>query len=219
MKFAIVDDHPLFRLGLTSGLREMFGPDVAVTEADCWGDALRKVDALRAADVVFCDLEMPDRKPVDGITALVKAAAPTPVLVVSASDRPGDVRMALGAGARGYVVKQKTLRVLRSAVEIVLAGDVYAPADLLMVPSVDIPDERPALAAHELPGRALSERQREILDLLAQGMSNKEIAQRLDIVEGTVKVQLKAIYRKIGVVNRTQAALYVRSNDLAETAA
>jgi DNA-binding NarL/FixJ family response regulator len=215
MKFVIVDDHPVFRIGLAACLREVFGPETDVVEADGWDAVLAGGDACRGADVVFCDLHMPGRESSEGLTAVVAAIAPTPVLVVSASDQPADVRRAFACGARGYVAKRKTLRVLKSAVEIVLAGDVFAPADILIGPD-DGPAERaepqPAPAAGG--GRALSQRQRQILELLAEGLSNKEIAIRLDIVEGTVKVQLKAIYRKLGVANRTQAALHLRGETL-----
>jgi DNA-binding NarL/FixJ family response regulator len=118
------------------------------------------------------------------------------------------VRSSIDCGARGYIFKHQSFEILQSALELVLAGGIYVPAEAFWAADsasqLPVEAHQPAVSALS----ALSPRQTAIARLLADGMSNKEIARQLDVAEGTVKAQVKSIFRKLGVRNRTEAALF-----------
>lgn len=213
MRIALADDHALFRAGLRSALAEAFGEDTEVVEA---GDfpALASIIEQRAdLDLVLCDLRMPGMDPEGGVRALaVLCGEATPLVMVSASEDPADACRSIRQGAKGYILKSDSLAVLHRALELVLAGGIYAPAAALMAAQQPTAEGFGAFheAVHDeaasLP--ALSSRQMMIFERLADGMPNKLIARELGIAEGTVKAQLRSVFRKLGVKNRTQAALF-----------
>ncbi len=211
MKIIIADDHPVFRIGMTYALKNYYGQDTEIMEGNDYAEIFKLVSENPDADFIFCDLEMPDREPEKGLPALVKAAGNIPVLVVSGRDDPQSIQMSLHAGARGYLIKQTTMNILRPVLDLIASGEVYVPSRALggsMSGSFGwykTHNDFPLRIAH-----VLSKRQLEILQALANGLSNKEIARQLGIVESTVKVQLKTIYRKINARNRTEAALAMR---------
>jgi DNA-binding NarL/FixJ family response regulator len=199
IRVCLVDDHPTFRAGL-SALLESAGVEVA-------GEASNGEEALACArehepDVVLMDLSMPG---VDGVEATRRLRAELPALPVvvltSFSDRARIVD-ALDAGAVGYLLKDADPDEIVRGVEAAAAGQ--SPLDPRAA--------REILAARQdaAPAADLSPREAEVLDLLAAGHANKVIALRLGISEKTVKNHLSAVFQKIGVTDRTQAALWAR---------
>ncbi len=132
------------------------------------------------------------------------------MIVLSSSEDADDVRRALAAGALGYVPKSAPPRTLLSALQLVLAGDVYVPPLLLGTPPLSA---RGVSAAADGQAR-LTERQVDVLRLVCRGASNKEIARELALSDKTVKAHVTAIFRALGVVNRTQAATAAQASGL-----
>jgi DNA-binding NarL/FixJ family response regulator len=196
-----VDDHPMVREGLRSMLA---GAVAAWEEAGSADEALKKLPAAKP-DLVLLDLNLPD---VDGLTLLrrIKAAAPrTRVLVISMHDRPEHVREAMKLGAAGFVLKGLGRRELLAAVRAACAGESVITPALLQ----GLLDDTPAGAARgRPPGEPdLTRVEREVLTLVSQGLTNKEIAERLRWSVGNVKKYVQRILEKLDVSDRTQAAV------------
>src|SRR5687767_607066 len=201
VKLLIVDDHPLFRDGLAALLRQA-SPDNLVLQAASAEEALQMVDE-QIIDAVFMDLVMPGLCGEPAIREFARRHPDVPVIVLSSSESPGDVRRVLNAGASGYIPKSATAQTVVSALTLVLSGNVYVPP-LLVSAATRAAD----IAANGGP-RSLSQltdRQVDVLRYLRDGLSNKEISASLGIAEKTVKVHIAAIFKTLNVVNRTQAA-------------
>jgi DNA-binding NarL/FixJ family response regulator len=200
MKLLIVDDHAILREGLVALLRQ-FEQGVDVLQASDTAEGLRLVEAHPDLDAVFLDLNMPDQGGMEAIPVLAKRCPQLPVIVLSSSEDPSDVRRALKSGACGYVPKSASPRNILSALRLVLAGEIYVPPLLL-----------DAAADHPPPeaGERLTERQTEVLRQLCRGLTNKEISRALELSEKTTKSHITAIFKALGVVNRTQAASAAR---------
>ena len=192
IRILLVDDHIVMRMGLvtaTSGEADM----EIVGEADNGVDA---VDAYRATrpDVVVLDLRMPKRNGIETIMVLRKEFGDARILVFSNYADGDEVYQSFKAGARGFVVKEMPLERLLEAIRVVYGGQQYVPPEISL----------------RLNGRVLSElspRELEVLRLIAKGLSNKEIASAIQIVEGTVKLHVKNILSKLEVSDRTQAII------------
>ncbi len=215
MNVLIADDHALFRQGLRLVLAE-FDEDVEAVEAASFTDALARAGDSGPFDLALIDLTMPGMPSFEGIAALTARLPGVPVVVLSASERPDDVAGAIEAGARGYVVKSSRPRVLYHALPLILAGEIYVPPVVLNGERENGAESRADNRAEERAAAGaverLTPRERDVLGHLAAGLSNKEIAQALDIDEGTVKAHLKALLRKLDVANRTQAAILAVRN-------
>lgn len=219
MKFLVADDHPLVRRALSLSL-EHIRPDATLLEAETAAQARSHVTAHPDIDLVLLDLSMPDSEGLDGLRQIKALLPGAPVAVVSADESAETALRALAAGAAGYLPKSLPEDVLRAAISLILAGGMYVPslvADAAGASAAPAP-RRAALppVSGAAPGAApggrgasgaesLTQRQREVLDLVIEGLSNKEIAERLDLAEATVKVHMTAILRAYGVNNRTKA--------------
>ncbi len=209
MKVLIVDDHAIVREGLIALLVQA-EPGAEILQAGGSLEALDVVAAREDLDVVVLDLAMPGIGGIGALPALSRLRPGLPVIVLSSSENPEDVRNALAAGAMGYVTKSASPRTLVAAVRLVLAGSIYVP------PLMIAPSQRPQPALEPPPeGAALTARHKDVLELLAAGKSNKEIGLALGIAEKTVKAHVTAIFRSLNVVNRTQAALRLAERERA----
>lgn len=195
LKLLICDDHALFREGLRYVLREM-EPGVLLEEAVDAEEALARVGEVRDLDLVLLDLALPGRPGLEALRELRERHPDVPVAIVSAENDPDVVRRALRAGACGFIPKSSTGSVLRQALQLILAGEVYVPPAIL-----EAPEPRRAVSAREL-----TDRQREVLALVARGLTNQEIADVLGIAAGTVKNHVAAILERLEISNRTEAA-------------
>ena len=188
------------------------GPDTEVLQASESAEGLRMAETHADLDAVFLDLEMPGSGGMSAIPEFGKRRPELPVIVLSSSEDPRDVRRALALGALGYIPKSSPPRVLLSALQLVLSGTIYVPP-LMLRPAAATP--RSAGTDPARPGASLTERQLEVLRLLGKGLSNKEIGRDLGLSEKTVKAHVTAIFKTLNVVNRTQAASAAREADLA----
>jgi DNA-binding NarL/FixJ family response regulator len=168
--------------------------------------ALARVAADDSFELVLLDLQMPGMGGFAALEALRRDHPSVPVVVVSASESPADVRAALERGASGFIPKSTRGSVLLSALRLVLAGGIYVPP--LMMDA--------GAAAHPARSSALTGRQVEVLRLLARGLTNREIAEVLQIAEGTVKTHVMHVYETLDVSNRTEAAMRMRELGIGE---
>lgn len=214
MKFLVADDHPLVRRALALTL-EKVSPDVTLLQADSLQAALDVVGQHPDIDLVLMDLSMPDTSGLDGVREMLRVAAPAPVAVVSAEESPDIALQVLALGGAGYLPKSLPEDVMRAALSLVLAGGTYVPplVTIRAAAPVTVPpiaDSAPRPAAEPGPRgtrgvQSLTPRQRDVLDLIIEGMSNKEIADRLQVAEATIKVHVTAILRAFGVNSRAKA--------------
>ncbi len=207
MKILIADDHELFRDGLRHVLEQLNGT-VTVIEASDFPQAIAKAEAEPDISIVLMDLSMPGMSWAEGLQALrAKLPPDVPVIILSASDERRHVVQAVNLGAQGFIPKTSSSKVMLRALELVLSGGVYLPPALL-IEQAENPTYPAALDQNGNPDTSfLTPRQREVLYLLGQGKSNKEIARVLELAEGTVKLHVTAILKALGVNNRTRAVV------------
>jgi DNA-binding NarL/FixJ family response regulator len=211
----IADDHPLFRAALRGAAVEA-ADDVQTCEAASLDEVLATLDARPDVDLVLLDLHMPGNHGLAGLAAIRAQYPAVAVALVSANEDPQIVRRALDHGAAGYIPKSAGLDELRDAIRSVLACVEWLPPAL-----------RPAVArARSTPDDAelaarlasLTPQQFRVLALVAEGLLNKQIADRLDVQERTVKAHLSAIFEKLGARNRTQASVILRGLEISDPA-
>ncbi len=199
MKVLLADDHVLFREGVRLVLEGLVTEAFEVIEADDYPQALAAVRQDPDIEIGLVDLNMPGMDGFSGIAALKRAMPDLHLVVISASEDPQDIRRALDAGASGYVSKSCSSGAMIDSIRSVLAGETF------IAPAIELPPAK--LSAGESGVAQLTPRQRDVLAMLRQGKSNKEIARDLDLAEITVKLHVTAILRTLGVENRTQAAI------------
>lgn len=210
LRILLVDDQPLFRRALATLISAQFDLTV-VGEAENGRDALEKVRALRP-DLVIMDVNMPVASGVDGVAAIRQAGFTIPIVMLTVSEDDDDLFESIKAGANGYLLKNVRPEQLFDDLRGVMRGEApIAPAVasklLEALRTGGIPARgQPAPSAG--PDSGLTRRENEILELVADGLSNKEIANQLTITEGTVKNHVHNALEKLHLTNRVQAAAY-----------
>jgi len=207
IRVLVVDDHEVVRRGLRTFL-EVQGDIEVVGEAADGDGCVARAEELRP-DVILLDLRMPGSDGVSALRRLRERGNPARVLVVTSFTDLDAVVPAVREGAAGYVYKDVAPAALAAAIRSVHAGHVLlqpeVAARLMAAPGADTPGER------------LTARERTVLAQIARGRSNREIARSLNLSEKTVKTHVSAILTKLGVQDRTQAALYAVGHGLAGT--
>jgi DNA-binding NarL/FixJ family response regulator len=199
----IADDHEVFRFGLAQLLRQALGA-AKILEAERFEDAL---DHLKDEDLrlAIIDLGMPGLSSPDQLATIRTQRPDVQVVVMSGSDLREDILATLAAGAHGYILKSQRTKTLIDKLRYVLSGEIYVPPSLADRPSpLTAPPMRQSVS-RPMAG-TLSERRRQVLKGLVEGLPNKEIARQLGISEGTVKMHIAALFRLLGATNRTHAA-------------
>ncbi len=193
IRLLIVDDHPAFRAGLVALLADQ--PDLRVS-AQC-GDGREAVDLYRREkpDVVLMDLRLPGLSGVEAILAIRQEHPEARVIVVTTYDSDEDIYRAIQSGAKSYLMKDMSKAEIVGTIRAVHAGHEKLPASI--ADRLAERRRRPELTLREV----------EVLQLLVKGRSNKEIASGLSIAEDTVKSHLKTLFTKLGVQDRTAAAI------------
>jgi DNA-binding NarL/FixJ family response regulator len=206
MKCLLVDDHHLIREALRGVLKEL-RREAAIIEAATGAEALRFVEEHPDIGMVLLDLTLPDR---DGLVILRELRQSHPamsVVVLSAAQDRSNVMKALDLGASGFIPKSASREVMLSALQLVLAGGVYIPPQILQ-------RETGAEAATLVPGPwcaelGLTGRQLDVLALMMQGKNNKTICRTLNLAEPTVKNHVSSILKALKVSNRTEAVIAI----------
>jgi len=215
IRVVLADDHQLFRQGLKALLELERGISVVGEASD--GLEVQRVSLEQQANVVLMDINMPI---VDGLSAtreLLRANADIGVIILSMHHEEGHVFQALRAGARGYLLKTSRVSEVASAVRAVASGLS------LLDPTVtsSVLSEFKRMSSKQGPEEGLgqlTETEIRILQHVSAGMSNKEIANQMSLAESTVKNRLSVLFEKIGVLDRTQAAIYAITHGIAPTA-
>ncbi len=214
MKILVADDHALIREALQHVLKDL-DDDVTVLEARDGAETCRLVECHPDLDLLLLDLRLPGA---DGFSVLAKLRqeyATLPVVVLSAQEDADTMRAAFDGGALGFIPKSANNAVMLGALRLVISGGRYLPPEILNTTSA-LP---PPLAASSQPVSSaelgLTDRQLDVLALIAQGKSNKQICRELGLAEATVKVHVTAILRTLNVASRAQAIVAVNRLGLA----
>src|ERR1700738_921441 len=212
LKVLVIDDHPLVQEGVSAAL-ESLADDVTVMAARDAEQGLGLAAENPDLDLVLLDLALPGMSGFNLIGKLHERLPSLPVVVLSALEEPENVRHAINAGAMGFVPKSAATRVLIEVLQQVLEGNVTVPLALQSSgPPIShaLPGAASDAAAGEPDVALLTLRQLEVLSRVCQGKTNKQIATDLGLSEKTVKAHVTAIFKVLGVVNRTQAVLVAR---------
>jgi len=206
IRVLIVDDHAIVRIGLTRLLESMAGIEVVAAVAG--GEEALQLSTASPPDVVLMDVSMPGLDGIETTRRMVAARPDTRVVMLTSFADDERVADAIDAGAIGYLLKDADPDDLVRGIRAAARGE--APLD---------PRAARALLStrgERRPGDQLSAREREVLGLLVKGLSNKQIAWRLNIRERTVKAHLTSVFQRIGVADRTQAALWAQQHGVAD---
>ena len=198
MKILIADDHALFRDELSSRL-EKINPDVVLMQASSFSQALKILEKEVDLDMIIVDLDMPDMQWEEGIKILKQKSDEINIVVISASEDMRQIRKILQSGIKGYIPKRLESQTMHNALKLIVEGGIYIPPALV--------ENNSEFSNNNRRSKTLTNRQSQVLDLIAEGKSNKQIAYEMQVSEATVKLHINALLRTLGVTNRTQAVI------------
>lgn len=206
--FLIADDHPLFREALEGSIKPFF-KDVNIVHADSVPSTLKALKAHPEIDLVLLDLNMPGSDNYYGLTSVIERSPDIPVVVVSANDSDQAVSVAMHFGAKGFIPKSYNSRKIAHGIMSVLQGGRFIPEKFIDI----IDGQSPDMLTSIQRVKELTPKQLKVLQCLKEGLSNKEIADKLFVTEATVKAHVSAIFKKFNVTSRTQVVLLVEQID------
>lgn len=212
VRFLIIDDHPLFRDALHSAVRMAY-PDVDTVEARSISEGLDILSRPKPFDLALLDLNMPGVHGFEGLLQLRTRHPHLPVVVVSGHEEPKIISEALSYGAAGFIPKSVRKADLADAIKSVMDGAIYTPEGY-EAPTADAESTDRADMVRKLA--KLTPQQLRVLQMLRQGLLNKQIAYELQVGETTVKAHVSEILRKLNVYSRTQAVIEVSKLDNAD---
>lgn len=207
MNIVIVDDHPLFRHALIQAVRYNF-PQVQITEISTADDLYTFLEQHDEPDLILLDLNLPGAS---GFSTLVhiRASYPIlPVIIVSAHEEVKVIQRAIAHGAMGYIPKSAHPSQIGDAIQQVFEGEIWLPKQMVGQELIQQDKEENDLVEKI---QSLTQQQFRVLMMLSEGLLNKQISYILGLSEATVKAHVTAIYKKLGVQNRTQAVLMIKA--------
>lgn len=202
----LVDDHEIVRRGIAQLIDATHDLEVA-GEAGSVGEALRRIEAV-APDVAVLDVRLPDGDGIDLCREVRSRHPQINCLILTAYDDDEALRTAALAGASGYVLKDVRSTALLDAIRAAAAGKTVQSSRSLRAAAQSLAPAQPAPASGIDDAAGLSYRERQVLDLIAEGLTNREIGERLGLAEKTVKNYVSGLLAKLGMERRTQAAVY-----------
>ncbi|MDO6682765.1 response regulator transcription factor [Oceanobacter sp. 5_MG-2023] len=214
-KLLIADDHPLFREAIADVIRNRY-PNSDILEAENLESAAAMAGTQDDLDLILLDLNMPGMNGLNGLIQLRNESPTIPVVIISAEEEKSVVLQAMTYGAVGFIIKSLPREKMTQALEQVLAGQVYLPSDVIRATDDGRSRQRRIQDENLIPPEmlnSLTRRQLLVLERMASGESNKQIAYNLSIAETTVKAHVSAILRKLSVHNRIQAVLAASNVD------
>ncbi|MCR4377907.1 MAG: response regulator transcription factor [Rhodospirillales bacterium] len=204
MRIIAADDHPLYLEAIcTQILRAFEGAEILPFFS--LDDALAALPE-KPTDLVLLDLSMPGMNGAEGVKKAVAAAGKTPVAILSGVANKYDVTACISSGARGFFTKTMESRILTNAISVVLYGGTYVPTEYInSLSNTTSPNKQGQ--SQSVSQQDLSDRDINLLRMITEGYSNKEIARKLDLQEVTIKFYVSRLFRLLGVKNRAQAAV------------
>lgn len=219
-KILIADDHPLFREAIASVIQSTFD-GAQIVECESLDEAAEIASGTDDLDLILLDLNMPGMDGLNGLMRMRNECPLIPAVIVSAEEDKGVVLQAITYGAIGFITKSSPRAQMAKALTQILGGNVYLPTDVIQgnstsmtAPSARASNREEMISPEML--EALTRRQLKVLERMAMGESNKQIAYNLSIAETTVKAHVSAILRKLNVHNRIQAVLNAGNIDFGE---
>ena len=205
LRILIADDHALFRGGLAL-LVQSVEENVEVLEANGLEDVVSILSNDNEIDLLLLDLTMPGMEGIQSVQEICNKWPEIPIIVVSVTEDLDVIRQVLSLGVMGYIPKTSTPDITNSAIKLVLSGGIYMPPHMLRSnPNDDAAIVSTSQQAEKPLHTGLTQRQLEVLELVAVGMSNKAIGKELGLAENTVKMHTSRLYKTLGVENRTEA--------------
>ncbi len=207
MRVLVADDHELVADALKKYLKRI-DPDVEVCRATKFEEAVDRVQGSDGFDLIILDLYFPDMPGFEGLARLRRQCPDVPIVMISGIADHHEMMDALDRGAAGFIPKDLPSRTIVKALELVLAGERYVPSRLVSDPSVTARDRGHRRKMAHAAGSQLNEltvREHEVLSLLFEGKSNKQIARQIGVKEVTAAFHLRGVFKKLGASNRTQA--------------
>lgn len=201
MKILLVDDHALFRDGMHYVLSQL-SDRVDILDAGNFRDALEIAKNHPDLDLVLLDLNMPDSEGAASVRLFHERHPSSPIVVISASDQRSDISQVMNSGAMGFISKMSSGATMLNALRVVLSGEVYLPPQLLLHALQQGPEDKHSGRSNEF---GLTPRQMEVLQHIARGLSNKDVAMCVGLAEGTVKIHVAAIFAALRVNKRLDA--------------
>ena len=198
MKVLLVDDHILVRDGISLVLEQLEPGTVVLTASTC-AQTQAMMDKHSDIDLVLLDIGLPDINGIDCLKKIRQKDSLLPVVMLSGINKIENIQLSLKAGARGFIPKSVSKEIMLNAIQQVMSGNIYLPNDNLITPD-DL----------STSDTSLTPRQRQVLQLLAGGLSNKAIANELGMAEATVRIHVTSIFWALNVTNRTEAAIKAR---------
>jgi DNA-binding NarL/FixJ family response regulator len=205
MNILLIDDHALFREGLCLLLNKIEN-NIVVYESETLNNA-RVIIKKTPIDLILLDLGLTESRGIETLQLFRASIDTIPIIVLSGEQDSTTIRLAIDAGAIGFIPKTHTLEQMITALRFMLSGGIYLPSSVLHLDRLGLASQARSGNAPTDPFSHLSSRQLEISQMMLQGYTNKAIAQRLDISEGTVKAHISAIFQIIGAKNRVEAVL------------
>lgn len=201
MKILSVDDHPLFREAVKGVLQQLSPDHTQIIEASSCEEAIEMCQTHLDLDLIILDFELPGMDGLSGLRLLRDCQPATPIVMISATEERSTIMQALEQGAKGFIPKSSTSEVMLNALKLVLSGAVYIPIAVMEVPGSQNHQQKPVNQGNF----NLTPKQMDVLQILAKGKTNREIALHLGMAENTVRVHVRAILSFLGVSNRTEA--------------
>lgn len=200
MKILIADDHAMFRDGLALHLEKIV-PDAAILQASSYSQMLKILKSETDISFIIADVEMQDMPWQEALTQIKALLPKAAIVIICASDDSRLIKSVLAKGVKGYISKRADAKVLNNALRLIMDGGTYIPPNLIENITSESADKKNANT------KTLTYRQSQVLDLIAQGKSNKQIAFDMGVSESTVKLHINALLRSLHVNNRTQAVI------------
>jgi DNA-binding NarL/FixJ family response regulator len=210
VKILVADDHPLVREALAGVCRELDGGVIVVEAID--GEGVRRMAAEHSdLDLVLLDICLPGVSGLELFDELRRDHPALPLVALSALDDPATVKAVLAGGALGFIPKSSSHQVMVNALRLVLSGGRYLPPELMADEWASAPARPASPGTRAVPVEALglTERQQQVLALMAQGKSNKLICRELGLAEPTVKIHVSAVLKALKVKSRTEAVVLI----------
>jgi len=202
MKVLIADDNSLFREALGARLPQLFS-NVNVSASDSYAKTVELLSGFSAFDMIIINADMPEMSSESALNSILRAAENSKIVIVSSSEDPAKIRKLFALGISGYIPKRSDAKIFGYALQLIASGGKYLP-DVLV-------ENKPIINEYVQTNQAirkpLTHRQFQVLDLVAQGKSNKQIAYDMGVSEATVKLHINALLRSLRVTNRTQAVV------------